>query len=121
MKVKVLVTQSYLTFCDPLDCSPPGSSVMGFSRQEYWSELSFPSPGDHCRLFTNLATREDKSMVSSKNTHKRNTPKGFGCSFSLPLTICIAIKITIKMATPGSLTNQKLLPPIVGIYSLWHR
>ena len=23
--------------CDPLDCSPPGSSVHGFSRQEYWS------------------------------------------------------------------------------------
>ena len=23
-----------------------GSSVMGFSRQEYWSRLLFPSPGD---------------------------------------------------------------------------
>ena len=28
-----------------LDCSPPDSS-MGFSIQEYWSELPFPSPGD---------------------------------------------------------------------------
>ena len=27
-----------------MDCSPPGSSV-GFSRQEYWSRLPFPSPG----------------------------------------------------------------------------
>ena len=45
--VCVLVTQSYPTFCGPLDCSPPGSSVMGFSRQEHWSELPFPSPGDH--------------------------------------------------------------------------
>ena len=26
-KVKVLVTQSCLTLCDPMDCSPPGSSV----------------------------------------------------------------------------------------------
>ena len=24
----------------------PGSSVHGFSRQGYWSELPFPSPGD---------------------------------------------------------------------------
>ena len=32
--------------CDPMDCSPPGSSVRGFSRQEYWSGLPFPSPGD---------------------------------------------------------------------------
>ena len=31
------------TLWDPKDCSPPGSSVHGFSRQEYWSELPFPS------------------------------------------------------------------------------
>ena len=24
---------------DPMDCSPPGSSVRGFSRQEYWGGL----------------------------------------------------------------------------------
>ena len=29
MKVKVLVTQSYLTLCDPMDCSLPGCSVLG--------------------------------------------------------------------------------------------
>ena len=29
-----------------MDCSLPGSSSVGFSRQEYWSGLLFPSPGD---------------------------------------------------------------------------
>ena len=29
-----------------MDCSPPDSPSMGFSRQEYFSGLSFPSPGD---------------------------------------------------------------------------
>ena len=29
-----------------MDCSPPGSSVHGFPRQEHWSGLPFPSPGD---------------------------------------------------------------------------
>ena len=29
-----------------MDCSPPGSSVRGISRQEYWSGLLLPSPGD---------------------------------------------------------------------------
>ena len=29
-----------------MDCSPPGSSSMWFSRQKYWSELPFPFPGD---------------------------------------------------------------------------
>ena len=40
------VAQSCLTLCDPMNCSPPGFSVHGLSRQEYWSGLPFPSPGD---------------------------------------------------------------------------
>ena len=39
MHAKLL--QPYLTRCDPIDYSLPG-----FSRQEYWSGLPFPSPGD---------------------------------------------------------------------------
>ena len=38
----VLVTQSRLTLCE--SWTVPVS--MGFSRQEYWSGLPFPSPGD---------------------------------------------------------------------------
>ena len=38
--------QSCLTLCDRMDCSPPCSSVHGFSKQEYWSGLPFSSPGD---------------------------------------------------------------------------
>ena len=45
--VLCLVTQLYLTLCDPVDCNPPGSSVhAGFSRQEYWCGLPCPAPGD---------------------------------------------------------------------------
>ena len=40
------VAQSCPTLCDPVDCSLPASLSMGFSRQEYWSGLPFPSPGD---------------------------------------------------------------------------
>ena len=36
--------QSCPTLCDPIDGSPPGSAVPGFSRQEHWSGLPFPSP-----------------------------------------------------------------------------
>ena len=32
--------------CDPVNRSPPGSSVHGISRQEYWKGLPFLSPGD---------------------------------------------------------------------------
>ena len=38
--------QSCLTLCDPMDCSPPRSSIHGFPRQEYRSRLPFPPPGD---------------------------------------------------------------------------
>ena len=40
------VSQFCLTLRDPMDCSLPGFSVHGFSRQEYWSGLPFPPPGD---------------------------------------------------------------------------
>ena len=47
MKVKSEkeVPQLCLTLSNPMDCSPPGSSVHGFSRQEYWSGVPLPSPG----------------------------------------------------------------------------
>ena len=35
--------QSCPTLCDPIDGSPPGSPVLGFSRQEHWGGLPFPS------------------------------------------------------------------------------
>ena len=34
------------TPCDTMHCSPPGTCLWGFSGQEYWSWLPFPSPGD---------------------------------------------------------------------------
>ena len=36
--------QLYPALCDPIDGSPPGSPSLGFSRQEHWSGLPFPSP-----------------------------------------------------------------------------
>ena len=36
--------QSCPTLCNPIDGSPSGSLSLGFSRQEHWSGLPFPSP-----------------------------------------------------------------------------
>ena len=33
-------------FCDSMNCTCPVPLSMGFSRQEYWSGLPFPPPGD---------------------------------------------------------------------------
>ena len=37
------VAQLGPTLSDPVDCSLPGYSVHGFSRQEYWSGVPLPS------------------------------------------------------------------------------
>ena len=42
----MLVAQSCLTLCDPMDCSPPGPSVHTILQARIWSGLSFPPSGD---------------------------------------------------------------------------
>ena len=44
--MKVLVTPSCPTLCDPMDYSHQVPLSMAFSRQEYWRGLPFPPPGD---------------------------------------------------------------------------
>ena len=38
--------QSCPVLCDPMNYSPPDSSVHGIFQQEYWSSLPFPPSGD---------------------------------------------------------------------------
>ena len=42
----MLVAQSCPTLCDPMDCSPPGSSVHEIFQARILEGLPFPSPGD---------------------------------------------------------------------------
>ena len=51
--------QSCPTLCDPIDGSPPGSPVLGFSRQEHWSGLPFPSP-----MYESEKRKGSRSLVS---------------------------------------------------------
>ena len=65
--VQCLVIQSYVTFCDPMDCSPPGCSVLGDSLGKsngvgYHALLQgiFPTQGlnpglPHCRQILSLS------------------------------------------------------------------
>ena len=46
VKVKVLVTQSCPTLCNPMDCSPPDSSVYGILQARILEWVAFPSPWD---------------------------------------------------------------------------
>ena len=47
MEVKVKVAQPCPTLCDPMDCTAHQAPLsMRFSREEYWSGLPCPPPGD---------------------------------------------------------------------------
>ena len=84
---------------------------MGFSRQEFWSGLPFPSPWDLFRLrnwtrvsiiagifFTNWPTREDRITFSKFQLG------GFSCFQSNILTIYILSKILILKIYPTQIT-----------------
>ena len=70
-ELKVFVAQSCPTLCDPMDCSPPGSSVRGIFQAKILEWVAVPSsrgsfrPGDRTRVsciagrfFTIWVTRE---------------------------------------------------------------
>ena len=40
------VAQLYWTLCDPMDLASQAPLTLEFFKQEYWSGLPFPSPGD---------------------------------------------------------------------------
>ena len=44
--MRTQLLQSCPTLCNPVDCSCQAPLFTGFSRQEYWSGLPFPPPGN---------------------------------------------------------------------------
>jgi len=89
--------QSCPTLCHPIDGSPPGTPSLGFSRQEHWSGLPFPSP-----MHESEKWKRSHSVVSNsyrlhglqptRLLHPWDFPgksTGVGCHFFLQ---CIKVK-----------------------------
>ena len=88
----VLVAQSCLTLCDSMDSSLPDSSAHGFSRQDCWSGVPFPSPEESSpprdqtwvshiadRFLTIWATKEvHLNVVSFQKPHLHYGHSGVG-------------------------------------------
>ena len=92
---ELLVAQLCPILCNPMDCSPPGSSVLGIfqARILEWVAISFSressQPRDwtqvSCtagRLFTDWSMRENQTQISRHVTH-------FGQLLSLFFLPCI--------------------------------
>ena len=86
MKVKSEneVAQSCPTLNGPMDCSLPGSSVHGFSRQEYWSGVPSPSLDKKPSVLetritkTNLAESSHGSVSDSRPPVTIGGPHPYG-------------------------------------------
>jgi len=68
------VAQSYLTLCDPMDCSPPGSSIHGIFQPRVLEWVPFPSTEDlpDPGIKPVYPTQQTDALLSeSNNIHKR--------------------------------------------------
>ena len=106
------VLQSFPTFCDPVNYRPPGSSLfMGFSRQEYWSGLPCPPPGD--------PPSWDQNQVSCISC---TAGSFFTAELPRSLYIIIVYKfwyyINLAYTRPCLITSVKITSPTLNKYIL---
>ena len=92
--MKSEITQLCPTLCDPMDCSLPS---MGFSRQEYWSGLPFPSPGDLPN--PGIEPRSPVLQADSLPAEPPATPEGLPCSSNSKESAC-------NTGVPGSISGS---------------
>ena len=71
--------QSCPTLCDPIDGSRPGSPFLGFSRQEHWSGLPFPSP-----VHESEKSKSSRSVVSDSSQPHGLQPSRLLCPWDFP-------------------------------------
>ena len=76
------IAQLFLTLCDPMDCSPSGSFVLEFSRQEHWSVLPFPTPGTYY-IFANLHESGETVLLTFSEMIKPSDFWNFTCMGAL--------------------------------------
>ena len=88
--------QSCPTLHDPIDSSPPGSPVLGFSRQEHWSGLPFPSP--IVGALANSKSHARMSQVPSCSGIRRSVSCLF-CSMT-PAKLCWLFRGVLRYLIP---------------------
>ena len=75
VKVKLLVTQSCLTLCGSVDCSPSGSSVPGIllARILEWVAVPFPKVFSQPRNLTQVSQIAGDSLPAEPQGKPKNT------------------------------------------------
>ena len=99
----MLVDKSCLILCDDIDCSLPGSISIWFSRQEYWSGLPFPSPGD-------LSNPRIKPTSPAVQPDSLSEPPGKSQTIivCVCVCVCVCVLVTQPCLTLWDLMNYSL-------------
>ena len=126
MKSESEVAQSCPTLSDPMDCSLPGSSALGFSKQEYWSGLPLPSNSMQIINYPYLPGSRVHILFSNQDDYHIDSKKKRPASF-LPLLFKVYLEyltfysplILIECASLTQLRNlllyEVLLSSFLGI------
>ena len=93
--------------CDPKDCSLPSPCPWGFSRQEYWSGLPRPPPGDLPDPGTQPVSFMSPALAGGLFTTSAIWEAHYLCAAAKSLQSCLTLCNPIDGSPPGS--------PIPGI------
>ena len=104
----VLVAQSCLTLCNPVDCSSPGSSVHGISQARILERaaISYPRESSQSRDGTHLLYRQVDSLpLSHLGSPTYQTLNSLSLPHSL-LALSLTHTQTIKQIVQGLTTSK---------------
>ena len=106
--VLCLVAHSCLTPCDPMHCSLPAPLSMGFSRQEYWSGLPCPPPGDLPNPGIKPASPISPALVGLFFTISATWEAQFNHQFSSVAQLCSTLCDPMNCSMPGLRVHHQL-------------
>ena len=88
--------QSCPTLCDPIEGSPPSFPSLGFSRQEHWSGLPFPSPIHETEKWNEVAQSYPTLATPWSAAHQAPPSMGFSRQeywSGVPYSLAVSSKI----------------------------
>ena len=94
--------------CNSMDCTQPGSSAIGFSRQEYWSRLPFPSPGDLPDPGTETTSPVSFALAGGFFTAKPHRKPNRCSSVQFSTQLCPTLCDPMNRSTPGLPVHHQL-------------
>ena len=118
--------QLYPTLSDPMDCSPPSSSVHGIFKQEYWSRLPFPTPGELPDPGIEPAFPESPALALADRFFTTEPPRKswkIGCLHSNIILVMGNLNTfdIIKIESATFLHHKKAKTGIIPVHSVTHK